>query len=219
MICPSDSLGLADRAASIVQLVEHLTCNERVVGSNPTGGSNKLTGMNVREKLLNLFNQHQVVPNEDSLYIADYFKFKYSEEDNIWVALQRNIMGEKISALFQRFIKEYNKHYRIAIAAKEFYQLTDEEIEDMFDELPHFLVAYRGKEKYKPNAASFLKERIWKQDYPGKKVRSKAIKLSINDFRSWGQYIAYLPEQSRSAAEAYRELISFDEFKKMVNGN
>lgn len=175
--------------------------------------------MNVRNNLLKVFNQYRVDPNDETSEIAKHFNFKYSSKDGCWVSLPRDVMGQKISDLFKRFLKEYNKHYRVDVAAKEFYQLTDAEIEDMFDELPYYLETFRGKEIYKPNAASFLKERIWKQDYPGKKKRAKPTKLSIDNFKNWESYIAYLPDQSRSAAEAYKDLISFDQFKQMVNGN
>lgn len=175
--------------------------------------------MKVRENLLKLFNQYQVEPDDQAIEIASQFKFKYSKKDSQWTSLPREIMGEKISQLFQRFLKEYNKHYRVDVAAKEFYQMSDEEIEDMFDELPYYLKTFQGKEIFKPNAANFLKERIWKQEYPGKPKRQKAAKISINNFRSWEQYIEYLPENSRGSAEAYRDLISFDKFKELVNGN
>lgn len=175
--------------------------------------------MKVRENLLKLFNQYKVEPDDQAVEIASQFKFKYSKKESHWISLPREVMGEKMSQLFQRFLKEYNKHYRVDVAAKEFYQLTDDEIEDMFDELPYYLRTFHGKETYKPNAASFLKERIWKQEYPGKPKRQKVIKMPIENFGSWEQYIEHLPENSREAVEAYRDLISFDKFKQLVNGN
>jgi hypothetical protein len=174
--------------------------------------------MRVRDKLLKLFNQYKVEANEDTLDIAKDFKFKYDKKKAEWVSLPREIKGEKISQLFQKFLSQYKKHYRVDVAAKEFYQLTDEEIEDMFDELPYYLQSLQGREIYKVNAASFLKERVWKQDYPNKPKRDRTKKVSIEHASNWDEYINALPEEQRSAAEAYRTIIQFDAFKSLING-
>jgi predicted CopG family antitoxin len=175
--------------------------------------------MRVREKLLRVFNHYKVEVNEETLDIAKDFKFKFNSKSSVWESLPREIMGEKISQLFKRFIDEYKKHYRVDVAAKEFYQLSDEEIEDMFDELPYFNKTFIGRETYKPNAANFLKERIWKQDYPNKPQRDRSKKASILTANNWDEYINGLPESQRSAAEAYRQLINFESFKSLVNDN
>jgi ABC-type dipeptide/oligopeptide/nickel transport system ATPase component len=174
--------------------------------------------MQVRQNLLAIFNTYRVVPNQSSLEIAKHFKFKWSKSDNMWIAEVREIRGEKISSMFQKFLKQYNKHYRVDVAAKEFYQLSDDDIDSMFDELPYFVTAYHGREKFKPNAASFLKEKIWLQDYPNKPHRDRSKKISINEAESWSQYLGSMPMSQRSTYEAYKELMSFEEFKKLVAG-
>lgn len=174
--------------------------------------------MKIKENLIKVFNQYKVEANDETLEIAKHLGFKHTN-NGAWVAITRIVMNEQMSILFKRFLKLYNKHYRVDVAAKEFYQLTDIEIEDMFEELPYYLELYKGRETYKPNAASFLKERIWNQDYPGKRQRVKPTKVSLDDFRDWDSYIAFLPEHSRSFAEAYKDLISFKSFKEMVRGN
>ena len=173
--------------------------------------------MKIRENLIKLFNQYKVEANDETLEIAKHFTFKFSRGQ--WVPVTRMVMNEKMSALFQKFLKQYNKHYRVDVAAKEFYQLTDSEIEDMFDELPYYLRTFHGKEMYKPNAATFLKERIWTQDYPNKPHRDRSKKKQVSEYNSWEEYIGSLPENSRDAVVAYRDFMSFDAFKQMVNGN
>jgi hypothetical protein len=174
--------------------------------------------MKVRENLLKIFNQYQVQPNEESESVAKDFKFKFSKKEKIWISLPREIMGEKMSALFKRFMEQYKKNYRVDVCAKEFYQLNDEEIESMFDELPYYLKSLEGRELYKPNAASFLKERIWTQDYPNKPKRDRTKAISAEDCNSWEQYIAKLPEDQRMAPQAYKDIISFDKFKLLLGG-
>lgn len=175
--------------------------------------------MRVRQNLLEIFNLYNVLPDDRSLEIAKHFKFEWSTKEATWTAGKREIMGQKISELFQLFLKQYNKHYRTDIAAKEFYQLTDSEIEDMFDELPYYISAYHGNEKYKPNAATFLKEKIWSQDYPNKPKRNKTSNINISSLNSWDEYITYVPDHNKATIEAYRDLMSFDVFKQMISGN
>lgn len=175
--------------------------------------------MRVRDNLLKLFNQYKVEETDESVAIAKDFKFKYSKKDGVWISLPREIMGEKISQLFNRFISEYKKHYRIDVAAKEFYQLSDAEIEDMFDELPYYNRTYTGREQYKPNAASFLKEKIWTQEYPNKPKRDRSKKLGLINATTWDEYINNLPENQREGIEVYKGLISFESFKSLINDN
>jgi hypothetical protein len=175
--------------------------------------------MKVRDNLLKLFNQYKIEETDEALSIAKDFKFKYSKKESIWVSLPREIMGEKISQLFKRFLDEYKKHYRVDIAAREFYQLSDSEIEEMFDELPYYNRTFTGKEQYKPNAASFLKEKIWRQDYPNKPKRDRSNKSILINSTNWDEYINGLPENQRDGIEVYRNLISFESFKTLVNDN
>lgn len=175
--------------------------------------------MRVRDKLLKVFNQYGVEVNEDTLDIANDFKFRYNKKSEVWESMPREIMGERISQLFKKFIDDYKKHYRVDVAAKEFYQLTDDEIEDMFEELPYYNKTFIGREIYKPNAATFLKEKIWKQDYPNKPHRDRSKKTKSILANNWDEYISSLPENQRSAAEAYKQLINFESFKALVNDN
>lgn len=175
--------------------------------------------MRVRDNLLKLFNQYKVEETDESTSIAKDFKFKFSKKDGAWISMPREIMGEKISQLFKKFLDEYKKHYRVDVAAKEFYQLSDSEIEEMFDELPYYNRTFHGREQYKPNAASFLKERIWRQDYPNKPKRDRSKKASIIYATNWDEYINSLPENQRDGIEVYRSLITFESFKALVNDN
>lgn len=173
--------------------------------------------MKVKDKLLKLFNDYSVVPDEDTEDIAKQFHFKFSKKTGKWTSLPREIKGEKVSELFNKFIKQYKKNYRYDVAVKYFYQLTDEEIEEMFDELPYYLNTFHGREQFKPNAASFLKEKIWKQDYPYKVQRDRSKKSTdINSASSWDEYIDALPENQKASAEAYRTIIDFDQFKSLI---
>lgn len=173
--------------------------------------------MGVRNNLLKVFNDYKVVAEEDTLEIAKQFKFKYSKKTNEWTQLPREIKGETVSKLFQKFMDEYKKNYRFKNAVDAFYQLSDTEIEEMFEELPYYLKTFIGKEMYKPNAASFLKEKIWQQDYPNKPQRDRTKKLSILEASSWDEHILSLPEEQRSAAENYKQLINFEAFKSLIN--
>jgi type I site-specific restriction-modification system R (restriction) subunit len=174
--------------------------------------------MKVKDNLLTIFNRYGVEDDELSQSVAKGFKFKYSKKEKKWISLPREIMGESVSKLFQKFMDEYKKNYRFQNAVKAFYQLTDEDIEDMFDELPFYLKSFQGHEIYKPNAATFLSDKLWKEDYPRKIQRDRSKKVSVTGARNWDEYIAMLPEEQRSAAEAYKDIISFESFKTLING-
>lgn len=172
--------------------------------------------MKVKDNLLTVFNRHNVIEDEVTLSIAKAFKFKFNKKDKKWVSLPRVIMGETVSKLFQKFMDEYKKNYRFQNAVTAFYQLSDEEIEDMFEELPFYLKSFQGHEVYKPNAATFLTERLWKEDYPRKVQRDRTRKPKGLDANNWDEYIDTLSEDQREAVSAWRGLISFEGYKNLL---
>lgn len=174
--------------------------------------------MDIRNKLLKIFNDYSVTQSEDAESVAKQFNFRYSTRTNEWVKEKRIVKGESVSALFKKFIDQYKKNYRYDLAVKHFYQLSDEDIVEMFDELPYFLNTFHGREQYKPNATSFLREKIWKQDYPYKVQRDRSKKATdIYSSTNWDEYINSLPVEQRASAEAYRTIINFDNFKMLIS--
>lgn len=129
-------------------------------------------------------------------------------------------LGAKATDIFKQFVKAYDKNYRVDLAVKEFYKLTDDEIVEMMDELPYYNRSFKGEEKFKPIAANFLKGKIWQADYPRKINRDRSKKKTLHEMTTWEEYLEALPKQNIDTIKGYIDLgIKFQDFKNVIIKN
>ena len=175
----------------------------------------------LRRKIAKLLNDLSVpANNSEAKVVAKEFKISYS--NGVWTLNdmpKRFIpsLGMSASDAFKRFIKEYKKFYRTSRAVSAFYSLSDDEIADMFDELPYYNRVFLGKETYKPTAENFLTEKIWLDNYPDKPDRDRSKKPKVFGVNSWEEYLSNLTGDQRIAMEPYSETMSFQQFKSLFD--
>ena len=174
----------------------------------------------ISKKILQLLNDYSV-PYSDKNACEIAKELKISHTGGVWAYVKqpsRTIDGlGQMSDLFKKFTKEYNKHYRTDRSIKFFYALSDEEIREMFDELPFFNKAFEGKTNFKPIVENFLSEKIWRDEYPGKIKRERPKLVRVHDFENWDSYLDALDEEKRDAISIFKDMgMSFDNYKKQA---
>lgn len=179
------------------------------------------------QALVDLFNGYEIHgPNEETAfnleYITDELGLAYDVSGDRWSVLKKkeprmiSTLGISASKALSNFTFAYKKFYRMDKVSAAFYQLTDDEIADMFVELPYYLKAYFGNETWMPTADNFLKEKLWTAAYPNRIAgdRKRVVNTKAED---WWTYIESLPPESRSAIEIYKEQgMSFTDFKALI---
>lgn len=181
-----------------------------------------------RKALLYILNNHCVGadhPDRDDFFDAEHLVATEagfeSDSHGGWKVKEEprfiHQLGAKTTDVFKQFIKAYDKNYRVDLAVKEFYKLTDDEIVDMMDELPYYNKSFKGEEKFKPTAANFLKGKIWQTDYPRKINRDRSKKKTIHQMTTWEEYMAVLPTQNMETIKGYIDIgIKFEDFKNII---
>lgn len=184
------------------------------------------------QPLVDLFNGYEIHgPNEETAFNLEYITNElglaydteiYDTEKDRWRVLKKKeprmiaTLGISASKALSNFTFAYKKFYRMDKVSAAFYGLTDDEIADMFIELPYYLKAYFGNETWMPTADNFLKERIWRAAYPNR-IAGDRKRIVDTKAENWETYIGSLPPESRSAVEVYRENgMEFKDFKAMI---
>lgn len=182
--------------------------------------------MNTQTALLQIFNQYQIKPDKSTACLETSFGLtnkKGSIDGDIkWSAKAepRMIASLGITApkALANFCFSYKKRWRMDKVASKFYDLSDNEILDMFNELPFFLKAYSHDDKFMPTAEAFLGEKLWKENYPNK---PKGVRVQKNNVavEGWDEYLATVPEDIKETYIMFREQgMTFETFKGMMNG-
>ncbi len=181
--------------------------------------------MKTKEALLQIFNQYNVKPSELTACIETQFNILNKDGklsgDIVWYTKSdpRFIkpLGVTASKALSNFLFSYKRRWRMNLVAQNFYSLTDDEIADMFIELPYFLKAYGADDQFMPSAEKFLKEKLWMENYPNKPKGERKRKQDIT-VEGWDEFLATVPENIRGTYEMFRESMTFVEFKATING-
>lgn len=178
--------------------------------------------MNNLKELIDIFNKYEV-QEDDANAIAIASELGFEVDGKQWAVLKKKParviipMGISAYKAFSTFLFMYKKRYRMNLVAKAFYALTDNEIADMFVELPYFVSNFYESTEFMPSAENFLKEKLWAENYPNRPAgeRRRRIENTAND---WETYIASLSMDMREAVEVYRDNgMLFSDFKAQIN--
>jgi hypothetical protein len=184
-----------------------------------------MTSNEIQEALVVVFNTNDVQPDSEATQIAKEFGIEFVVEFGQWRPKKKEVrivmsLGMPIEChkALKNFLQTYKKHYRNNRVATAFYALTDEEMYDMFLELPYWMKSHFGNEQYMPVAENFLKEKLWTTNYP-RKIAGDRRKIVNTVAKNWDEYIQSLPEGSRESVEVYKEMgMTFETYAGVLHG-
>ncbi len=178
--------------------------------------------MTTQDALLTLFCSYQVQPTENTNFLADQFGLVCTDGVGSWEKKKKparviSTMGIEAQKALKNFLQQYKKYYRHDRVAIAFYALTDEEIADLFLELPYYLKSYFENTTYMPAAENFLKEKLWYSNYPNK-IAGERKRVIGTVATTWDEYLETVPESMRESVEIYKDAgVDFNAFKAKIN--